>query len=494
VKRTLAHSVLFLAVAYALAADRAGAQNPTELPSVDAAKQEYRAALHRGLDFLARQSSQQAAAGGQTIDGETLREKLRPLVEESFDARQRLQQAEVKELRRQLAEIEQAIQEREKNREVIVNSRIDDLVTGRATSVKSQEPQSAPLPGSPSGAVATLPKNAPPGTEVRVRYVHEQQNVDGEIKTVTRPIYEFVNKQQPNAPQYVEGDSSVAPPRKSDDKSTSERKSATSDEGAMDLETRERLAQIDVEAAEEGLAAAKRNFDYSRAAFDTGTMPLNRFNESEKEYRQAEYELKRAKVKLEGLASQRAELEAAAAADVAEAEEEVKRATSQVSIADANAAAARGQLEQSAAEVEKVESTLALRTKVYDRLKNLAVQKAIDVKLLDEEEEKKNSAEASLRSAKGALATGKAEVEQTEAAIQEARARLHITEMRLRAAEARRARLLQRRAPDQRPLRDTKPDQSQPESQMSQRRTPGVPILADMPFLGRLFQSTTSVR
>ena len=43
----------------------------------------------------------------------SLRDTLRPLVVESFIARQRLQQAEVNELRRRLIEIEQALADRQ---------------------------------------------------------------------------------------------------------------------------------------------------------------------------------------------------------------------------------------------------------------------------------------------------------------------------------------------------------------------------------------------
>ena len=484
-KRTLALSAVILAAVYAVAAHRAGAQNPTESPSVDAAKQQYRAAVQRGLDFLAEQNSLQGEAGAQAIDRETLREKLRPLVEESFDARQRLQQAEVKELRRQLAEIEQAIQDREKNREVIVNSRVDDLVHGRATSAKSQEPQGAPLPASEINQVGTPPANAPPGTEVRVRFVHEQQNVDGETKTVTRPVYEFVKKQQPNAPQYVEEDSSVASSHTSDDESTAERKGAALDEGAMDIETRARLAQIDFEAAEEGLAAAKRNLDYSRAAFDSGTMPQNRFHESDKEYRQAQYELKRAKIKLEGLARQRAELEAAAAADVTDANAEVRRAMAKVKVAEANLAAAMAQKDRAVADVAAAKANYEYCEKSHGRISQLAtVQKAVGMEVLDEAVEKLAKAKATLDGAEAALAAENAKIETSKATFEEMRAEVVAAEMRARAAEARRARLLQRRAPDQ----------PQPEKNMSERSVPRVPVLADMPFLGRLFQSTTSVQ
>ncbi len=453
-KRTTAISAFALAVACAAAIRLAEAQEPSIQLPIDSAHDKYRnaeqQAINAAVEFLKRRSK--AGSGAQGDNQQTFRNKLRQLVEESFDARQRLRQAELKELRRRLAEIEQAVAQREKHKDAIVDLRVDKLMNMKRSALPGA-PARWPPSLSNQGPQETVPdanSPLPAGSETRVvRYVQEQVEINGEVKTVTRPVIEYQRIPGASVPPYRPSleDSSPEPRGATKDEANSEARRSAED--SFDFNTREQLAQLELESAETEHAAVEKELDRVRKLHKQRAIEESVLGDKEREHRQAEFQLRRAKLNLEGLARQRAELQAAADAEVAEAEEEVKRATSHVTIAEANAAAARGQLKQMEAEAEEAESNLSFCTKVYERLKDLAlVQKAVDMKLVDEKEGKMLAAQAALRTAQAALPAGKARVEQADASIQEARAALHITELRLKAAQARRGRLKPGDAPD----------------------------------------------
>src|SRR5690606_10857873 len=60
------------------------------------------------------------------LDG--VRTELAKAVEAAFEKRQQAQMAELDELRKRLNEIEAAISKREKNREAIINRRVEELI------------------------------------------------------------------------------------------------------------------------------------------------------------------------------------------------------------------------------------------------------------------------------------------------------------------------------------------------------------------------------
>src|SRR5215469_3656421 len=124
VKRTIAGTIPLLALL--IAAPGASAQRlPNKVP-LDAAKEEYLRAVQRAADAFREYRDK-----GQAVEPQELRGKIRPLVEESFEARQRLQKAEVEAIGRRLADIEQSIDNREKNKEAIINARIEDVLSGK---------------------------------------------------------------------------------------------------------------------------------------------------------------------------------------------------------------------------------------------------------------------------------------------------------------------------------------------------------------------------
>jgi hypothetical protein len=136
-KRILTISAVLLAAGFTVAARQAGAQPSTNNAQLDEAAKQYRAAEEH-----ARKAAE-ASGEARSDDQQALRDKLRPLVEESFVARQKFQSAEVEMLGRRLAEITQTINDREKNRQAIIDARIDELLNpGRVSDTEKNEPVS----------------------------------------------------------------------------------------------------------------------------------------------------------------------------------------------------------------------------------------------------------------------------------------------------------------------------------------------------------------
>lgn len=408
----------------AIVADSDSLNADSDPSQLDALEAQYQKASQRAaeaaVEFLKQRQRSKTDPGAEGIDLQTLREKLRPLVEASFDARQRSQRAELREMVRRLAEIERAIHERERKKERIVNSRIESLLDA-ATMMR--EPQNA--------------RDDFQGVAEEGKGEGQTISVSGGQEAIPR------NEDRPaTAPNRV-----YERPLPDLGETTEDRRETVLGSASLDLETRERLAQLDVDETEAELAAAVKELDALQSArFGVSGRALQ---ESVRKKRKAEYELKRARLKLEGLARQRAELQTAADAEIAEAEAEVIRVEAKVDVAKADVIAAEAQLERSKAELEGAAAAAAHRRKVFERLHQLAtVQKAVDIKLVDEADEKKLAALAALASAKSAIETGEAHVVQAKAAIEEVLAELNVAKERLRAAKARRDRLKQGSSPD----------------------------------------------
>ncbi|HVW39615.1 MAG TPA: hypothetical protein VHB99_19995 [Pirellulales bacterium] len=470
-KRIYTIAALLLSLGCVFAAHRTSAQTPSGGSQIGSALKQYDEAESRARSLV------KSILGGDleapVADKAALREKLRPLVEDSFKARQQFQQAEVEELRRRLAEIERAIEEREKNKGVIVNSRIDELLASPPAANRNQplDDYSTPSnksalnanksrrddaydetnnpPGVPNQAVpgspeAALPK-LPPGVEARVRYIQDKVVENGVEMPITRRVVEYVQIERPKGgePEAIPLESYAPAPRKTDANVIDETKDLDSSESGLDFGTRERLAQLDLQAAEEEHAAAEHALSSVRQLHNSGVTPVSEVLSHEKELRHAAIELRRAKVKLEGLAVQRAELQTAAESALVETSAEVERATAKVQFAEAQVAAAEAKKAQLDADVEGTKSSHAFQVKRFERLKHLArVEKAIDLKLVDEAEEKLHAGEAALSSAQAAAAHGSADIDQAKAALTEARAELDIAAARRRAAQARLDRLM----------------------------------------------------
>lgn len=108
-----------------------------------------------------------------------------------------------------------------------------------------------------------------------------------------------------------------------------------------------------------------------------------------------------------------------------QAKAEVKQAESRLRTRNAEWKAAEAFVKKYEAQIEDCESLLSFRTKVYDRLSDLAInQRAVDMKLVDEKEEHMHAAQAALHAAEAALLAGNAEVYAALARIDEAKADL----------------------------------------------------------------------
>lgn len=459
-KRTYAIASLLLLLGCVFAAHRTSAQTPSGGSSIGNARKQYDEAETRARSLV------KSLLGGDlessVADKAAVREKLRPLVEESFKARQQLQQAELEELRRRLSEIEQVIEERERNKEAIVNSRISELLAAPATTNRNQSvsedatpnnksarderanSKSIPNQDSPGGPEAALPK-LPPGMEARVRYVQENVETNGVRTTITRPVVEYVQIERLKDGQLATtyGEPYAPAPRKADGDLSSEAKDRGSLESAADLDTRQRLTLLELQPAQDKIDEAEQALSYARKLHEKGYASELEVSSRERDLRHAAIEFRRVKVKLSGIDSERAELQAVAESAFAEAVAEVERATAKVKFAEAQVAAAEAKKTQLDADVEGAKSNHAFQEKRYRRLHSLAtVEKAIDLTLVDEAEEKLHAAEAAASAAQAVAANGGADIEQAKAALAEARAELNIAEARRRAAQARRDRLM----------------------------------------------------
>jgi hypothetical protein len=492
VKRTYAIAALLLSLGCVFAAHRSSAQTPSGDSQIGSARKQYDEAESRARSLVSLLLGEDLET--PIADKAALREKLRPLVEESFKARQQLQQAELEGLRRRLAEIERSIEDREKHKGVIVNSRIDELLASPPAANRNQltnknaapsnqpalnsnkfsqqdayaapkNPLDMPLQDTPNGSTVTLP-NLPPGTEARVRYVQQDVELNGVRTTITRPVIETFQARQPN------GSAPIVPTFRSPatapdaEQPPSGKTHEPASEERFDFETRQRLALLDLQAAEEEHAAAEKALAEDRMLYDKGATPASVVSSRERDLRHAAIELRRAKLKLEGLAGQRAELQAAAESTLAEAVAEVERATAKGKFAEAQVAAAEAKKAQLDADVEGAKSNHAFQVKRFGRLQKLATdEKAIDLNLVDEAEEHLHAAEAALSSAQAAAANGSADIIQVKAAVAEARAELNIAESRRRAAQARLDRLM--RQPPQSDSDPLKPGAGSSEAEKS---------------------------
>lgn len=394
--------------------------------SIEQARAEYRTAEDKIARLKADDQSTSDNKDCGAADQPSVREKLRPAVVESFLARQRLQQAELAQLRRRLAEIEQSLAEREERMDAIVDSRVDELLSPRRERAAQERYDSA---------VEVLK---------RLERLHAVGKVD-EAAITTHQIDLHQAKAQLDRARAKADE--LAGQRAEEERKPRACESASPGHGQsnaidqFDIETREHLAKLDVQAAEVDVEVTEKDLSRASAAYETGTLSAEQFRSYEKDNRHAEIELQRAKAKLEGLARQRFELEAAADAAVEQAEAEGQKAAALVREAEAAGETALAQVEKSKSDVEAAESTLAYRQKQYDRMKSLAAEKAVDEKLVHESENHLDAAKASLAATKASVITAQAAVDERASAIEGAQAELSRAKARLRAATAARDRL-----------------------------------------------------
>jgi RND family efflux transporter MFP subunit len=120
-----------------------------------------------------------------------------------------------------------------------------------------------------------------------------------------------------------------------------------------------------------------------------------------------------------------------------QAKAQVVQAEAHVNTAKAEAKAANEMIKLYKASVDSARSMLNFREKVYDRMYKLAkVEKAIDMKLVDEKEEQKHAAEAALLSAQASVLSAEAQASAAEAKIEQAQADLVNAQANVEVADA----------------------------------------------------------
>ncbi|MBS0208356.1 MAG: efflux RND transporter periplasmic adaptor subunit [Planctomycetes bacterium] len=123
-------------------------------------------------------------------------------------------------------------------------------------------------------------------------------------------------------------------------------------------------------------------------------------------------------------------------AQVGLAQSKVEQAEARVNSAVANWRAAKAAEQQSEEDVNKAVATRVFREKAYSRIKELFELKSIEEKLVDEEQERRDSARASERAANAALVSARAQIDAALASVELAKADVHAAKQQVRVAEA----------------------------------------------------------
>ena len=385
-KRTLATSLVLALATVSLLRGQA----PDNKRSLSEAKRRFFEAEERAGTVL-RDVAIEGFLDTADEDRQLLRDKLRPVLEESFDARQRLQRAELEGLRRRLTEIEQAIAVREKSKAAIVSARLDNLLL------------------SMNGAPATL------------------QNVqNGGVKSQairTAPESPFYRGQSSASARGTRQPREVA--------EATQEQSKTASDAQFDLETRERLAQIDLQEAQEEYDAAEKQLQWRHKLKESGAVPQGEITAYEKDRRRAKAELDRAKVKVEGVARQR---ELAAKAAVADAEGERNMAVGMVRQKEGNRNGAQERLKEAEADLEAATAKRDYELKQGERIQKLFDSKAVEATVVEEQKQKLAAADAAWANARSKVKTANAYLKDTERQLEEARAAVPAAEEKLREA------------------------------------------------------------
>lgn len=465
--------------------------------SVEEARNQYDHAQRQVAD-LARQ----LAADPSPEDRQPLIDKLRPVVQQSFEARQRLQRAEVAELRRKIRFIEDAIELREKHKDAVIDERVQELLTGKPDITRRDDAKAGrstlsrdviddsardEFDSQTRERLAQLDLQAAEADlsdaqkELKRALSHYETGAATEsaVRTLQKKVREAQLgverakiKLEAIAKQRAERAPVVAPRQDGTDRpptTAEEARRPSSDD--FDLDTRERLAEVEVREADAKSKVAQ--YEY-RAHFEAnqkapGSTPKAEMKKLELEWQLAEVKKERADVILAGLRGQRADLEAAADIAVAEAEAEVQKAKAAIEVQAAVHQSFQAQSQTVAADVTAAEANHQYRKKQYERMKGLFEQNSVEERLLDEAEEQLKAATASLEAAQAVVAGAASNVARGDAARVELAADLRIAEARLRAAQQRRDRFVHRDAADQ------KGGQSAPSSEPGKDVAPTKP-------------------
>jgi HlyD family secretion protein len=111
-----------------------------------------------------------------------------------------------------------------------------------------------------------------------------------------------------------------------------------------------------------------------------------------------------------------------AAAQLKLAKAQLLQAQARIRSAEAGRESAAAYVEQSKTDIEKYASELRYRESSYTRMASLYKQKAVDAKLVDEETERRDAAQAALHSAEAAVVASQAQLAEAAAKVEQAKA------------------------------------------------------------------------
>lgn len=251
---------------------------------------------------------------------QTSRDRLRAAVAEAYDARRQLQQSELAELERRLANIKRALAISDAMKETIIDQRTDELLDQieQGDEIGKREGASRTYSGATDGAVAPPPGSGSPQASA-LEIIDAQIDVQAAEANLAAAKRAHDYSKKMHSKGFVTGldaeskASSYERAKLELERARLKLKSlggtlpederlgfnALRDNMARHAEKNKRLAELDVEEAEADFAAAERDYLRVSAAHESGTITQEAFDKAENKCRHAKIELERARLKLE---------------------------------------------------------------------------------------------------------------------------------------------------------------------------------------------------
>ncbi|MGH7193977.1 MAG: hypothetical protein ACREJM_10655, partial [Candidatus Saccharimonadales bacterium] len=347
---------------------------------------------------------------------QTPRDQLRVAVAEAFDARRQLQQSELAELERRIANIKKALQISDAMRETIIDQRTDELLDQIEEGGKrgGSSPPGGGRPGYPGakdGAATPPAEGSSTNAEKNQRLAALEEKREAEMGVqgaeanfaTAKQTYDYSKKMHAKgfvtqldvdaksasleraklALEYAREKLNILGGTTADGEPATDPPPA--DPNANTMNHRAELLALDVREAEANLESAKRAYQRVEKLFTSGAVEQAILDEQADKYNRAQLQVERAEVELNAFIEAHgpgANQTSPAERDAAEADTRKRLAALDVKVAEANFAAAE--------------------TK-YERVKRHFADKAIDQSALDQQAAEYQRAQIQLERAKAKL-------------------------------------------------------------------------------------------
>lgn len=287
------------------ASDEGVTSGPADVLPVAEAKKRYLES-QKQLDDLAKGGWTSDQVVGQRVMRldvarvQEPRERLRAAVAAAYDARRQLQQAELAELERRLANIKRALAVSDAMKETIIDQRTDELLDKlqERGGGADRERTIREYPDAKNGVA--IPPGEGSSRDVRTNEGRSELDPKGADVGVTEAERELAAaKQAYNYSKKMHAKGYVTQADVDAKSGRYDRAKIELQRAAADAETNRRLAELDVEEAEADFAAAERDYLRVSAAHESGTVTQEVFDKAENKCRHAKIELERARLKLE---------------------------------------------------------------------------------------------------------------------------------------------------------------------------------------------------